>query len=156
MILFYNKYIICIQITVRYVMKPPNHCLYNIVGVWLLSFFTVIYSYRYRQEKCFENHLHHHYNNRDGRKYYVFPSKTKVDVTTCTWIIFVKIKSRKTITNTTTVFRIEFDFALYVIVAEWIPTSTNLLDNMTDGPVHLNHPHLYILYDIIYTHPSRR
>lgn len=137
-------------------MKPPNHCLYNIVGVWLLSFFTVIYSYRYRREKCFENYLHHHHNNRDERKYNFFPCKTKADVTTCTWIIFVKIKSREIIINTTTVFRIEFDFALCVIVAERIPTSTNLLDNTTDGPVHLNRPPLYILYDIIYKHPSRR
>jgi len=138
-------------------MKPQNHCLHNIAGVWLLSCFTVIYSYRYRREKCFENHLHQHHNNRVGRKYYVFLRELEADVMTCTRIIFVKIKSREIIINTTTVFRIEFDFVLCGIVAEWIPTLTNLLDNTTDGPVHQKRPYLYIiLYNIIYTHPFSR
>lgn len=121
--------------------------------------FVMLYCYLFvsisPREMFWKPPTHHHHNNRDGRKYYVFPSKTKADLTTCTWIIFVKIKSRETIINT--VFRIESDFALCGIVAEWIPTSTNLLENTTNGPVHLNHPHLYIiLYNIKCTHPSRR
>jgi len=144
---FYYEYIIHTQRTVRYVMKPPNHCLHNIAGVWLLSCFTVIYLYRYRREKCFENRLHQHHNNRDGKENIMFFSvKWKpMSWLVPTRIIFVKIKLREIIINTTTVFRIEFDFVLCGIVAKWIPTLTNLLDNTTDEPVHLNRPYLYII-----------
>jgi len=91
------------------------------------------------------------------QKILCFLRKMEANVMTCTRIIFVKIKSREIIINTTTVFRIEFDFVLCDIVAEWIPTLTNILDNTTDGPVHLNRPYLYILYDmILYTHPFSR